>query len=81
MFPSSIAVVKCEAHTKSKDPGSRGNALADHGCKNVNIVWVHNEGYVVSKEQTNKLCTAAQKKLWNTYQHTHRPHVVQKLLD
>lgn len=32
-LPSSIAVVKCEAHTKSKDPVSRGNALADHAAK------------------------------------------------
>ena len=28
-----FAVVNCEAHTKSKDPGSRGNALADHTAK------------------------------------------------
>ena len=32
-LPSSIAVVKCEAHTKSDDPVSRGNASADHAAK------------------------------------------------
>ena len=32
-LPSSIAVVKREAHTKSNDPVSNGNALADHAAK------------------------------------------------
>ena len=32
-LPSSIAVVKCEAHTKSNDPVSQSNALADHAAK------------------------------------------------
>ena len=30
-----FAVVNWEAHTKSRDPGSRGNALADHAAKAV----------------------------------------------
>ena len=32
-LPSSIAVVKCEAHTRCNDPVSQGNALADHAAK------------------------------------------------
>lgn len=32
-LPTSIAVVKCEAHTRSSYPVSRGNALADHVAK------------------------------------------------
>ena len=30
-----FAVVNCEGHTKSRDPGPRGNALADHAAKAV----------------------------------------------
>lgn len=32
-LPSSIAVVKCYACTKSTDPVSKDNALADHAAK------------------------------------------------
>ena len=30
------AVINCEAHSKPRDPGSRGSALADHAAKAVN---------------------------------------------
>lgn len=42
-LPSSIAVVKCEAHSKSNDFVSQGNALADHAAKAAakNGNWVH----------------------------------------